>query len=99
DHFVEKPCAHPADTTEIKIKSSYRLTPMADPSSEQRQLQPPELSQLVSQAQQALGEIKSFRGQAETHLKQAEISRKNADSEALLAFNAKKACEEHATAI
>jgi hypothetical protein len=58
-----------------------------------------EVSQLISQARQILEEIQSIRGQAEAHLKQAEISRKNADSEALLAFNAKKACEEHATTV
>jgi hypothetical protein len=40
-----------------------------------------------------------LKSQAEEHLKQVEISRKNADSEALLAFNAKKSCEEHSTAI
>ena len=68
---------------------------MSDPTGDQ----PTEVPQLVSQARQVLEEIQSFRGQAEAHLKQAEISRKNADSEALLAFNAKKACEEHATAI
>jgi hypothetical protein len=56
-------------------------------------------SQLMSEARQILGEIKLLRGQAEEHLKQAETSRKNADSEALLASNAKKYCEEHATTI
>jgi len=37
--------------------------------------------------------------QIEEHLKAVQDARKNADSEALLAFNAKKACEDHATAI
>jgi hypothetical protein len=61
--------------------------------------QEPETSQLLSQAKQLLEEIKSFKGQAEAHLKESEVSRKKADSEALLAFNAKKFCEEHATTI
>ena len=56
-------------------------------------------SQLLSQMHQLIGEINTIRLQAEAHLKQAEISRKNADSEALLAFNAKNACEQHATTI
>jgi hypothetical protein len=61
--------------------------------------QEPDISQLLSQAKQLLEEIKSFREQALAQLKQAEIFSKKADSEALLAFNAKKACEDHATAI
>ena len=62
-------------------------------------LQEPDTSQVLSQARQALDAIISAKDQAELHLKQTEVFRKNADSEALLAFNAKKACEEHATAI
>jgi len=56
-------------------------------------------SPLLAEAEKLLQEIRTLKDQAEAHLKQAEISRKNADSEALLAFNAKKACEDHATAI
>jgi hypothetical protein len=71
---------------------------MAD-TPEDRPSQEPDSSQLLLQAHQLIGEINTIKAQAEAHLKQAEISRKNADSEALLAFNAKKACEEHATTI
>jgi hypothetical protein len=71
---------------------------MAD-TPEDRRSQEPDASQLLLQAHQLIGEINTIKTQAEAHLKQAEISRKNADSEALLAFNAKKACEEHATTI
>lgn len=52
-----------------------------------------------TEAQRLLAEIGQFRVQAEDQFKAAEISRKTADSEGLFAFNAKKACEEHATAI
>lgn len=48
---------------------------------------------------QLIGEINGMRLQAESHLKQIEVASRKADSEALLAFNAKKACEEHATTI
>jgi len=71
---------------------------MAD-TSEDRPSQGPDTSQLLSQVHQLIGEINTIKLQAEAHLKQAEISRKNADSEALLAFNAKNACEQHATTI
>ncbi len=61
----------------------------------------PELdtSQLSSQMHQLIGEISTIKLQAEAHLKQIEVSARKADSEALLAFNAKNACEEHATTI
>ena len=71
---------------------------MAEPPKDQ-QSQEPDISQLLSQANQLLEEIRSFREQAEVQLKQAEVSSKKADSEALLAFNAKNACEGHATTI
>jgi hypothetical protein len=56
-------------------------------------------SELLSQARQLVSELVTFRSQADAQLKQIEVTRKTADSEALLAFNAKKACEEHATTI
>jgi hypothetical protein len=59
----------------------------------------PDTTQLLSQVQQLIGEINTIKVQAEADLKQTEIYRRNADTEALLAFNAKKACEEHATTI
>jgi chromosome segregation ATPase len=61
--------------------------------------QEPDTSQLLLQVRQLIGEINTIKAQAEAQLKQTEISRKNADSEALLAFNAKNACEGHATTI
>jgi len=66
---------------------------------EDRPPQEQDAAQILSQARQLITEINTIKAQAEAHLKQAETSRKNADSEALLAFNAKKACEEHATTI
>jgi hypothetical protein len=57
------------------------------------------LLQLLSQARQILEEIRSLKGQAEAHSREAEVSGKKAGSDALLAFNAKNACEEHATTI
>jgi hypothetical protein len=56
-------------------------------------------SRLSSQAQELVSELTEFKSQAEVQLKQIEVTRKNADSEGLLAFNAKRACEEHATTI
>jgi hypothetical protein len=54
---------------------------------------------IIAEAQRLLAEILQFRTQAEEQFKAAELSRKNADSEGLFAVNAKKVCEEHATAI
>jgi hypothetical protein len=54
---------------------------------------------LLSEAQSLLEEIKRIKGQIDEHLKDAEVARKKADSEALYAFNAKNNCEIHATAI
>jgi hypothetical protein len=71
---------------------------MTDPPKDD-QPQEQDVSQLLSHARQSLKEIRSFREQAEAQLKQVEVARKNADSESLLAFNAKNACEQHATAI
>jgi hypothetical protein len=51
------------------------------------------------EAQVMLEYIKGVKTQAEEQLKAVEIARKNTDSEALLAFNAKNACEGHSTAI
>lgn len=52
-----------------------------------------------AEAERLVAEIKQFRVQAEEQFKAAELSRKNADSEGLFAINAKKTCEDHATAI
>jgi len=71
---------------------------MAD-TPEDRPGQEQDTSHLLSQARQLIDEMNAIKAQAEAQLKQAEISRKNADSEALLAFNAKNACEGHATTI
>jgi hypothetical protein len=68
-------------------------------SPESKATEEPDASEALLQARQTLKEIRSLREQAEAHLKQVEVARKNTDSEALLAFNAKKACEDHATAI
>ncbi|MHB1228441.1 MAG: hypothetical protein ACYC0O_13080 [Desulfurivibrionaceae bacterium] len=51
------------------------------------------------ESQRLLADIEQLRTQAEEQFKAAELSRKNADSEGLFAINAKKVCEEHATAI
>lgn len=53
----------------------------------------------LTAAQRMVADIEQLREQAEEEFKAAEISRKNADSEGLFAINAKKVCEEHATAI
>lgn len=71
---------------------------MADPSKDELP-EEQDSAELLSHAHQILEEIGSLKGQAEAYAKQAEVFRKNADSEALLAFNAKQACEGHATAI
>lgn len=71
---------------------------MEDPSEDQTS-QEPDTSQLSLQMRQLVGEINALRLQAEAHLKQIDVASRKADSEALLAFNAKKACEEHATTI
>jgi hypothetical protein len=47
----------------------------------------------------AVSEGKASKAQIDEQLKAVLEARKNADSEALLAFNAKKVCEEHATVI
>jgi hypothetical protein len=52
-----------------------------------------------AEAQNLLDQIKQFKTQAEEQFKAAETARKNADSEGLFAVNAKRTCEEHATAI
>src|ERR1700737_2155402 len=57
------------------------------------------LASPVSEAQQLLEQIKEVKAQTEEQLKAAELARKNADSEALYASNAKSACEGHSTAI
>jgi chromosome segregation ATPase len=57
------------------------------------------LASLVSEAQQLIEQIKEVKTQSEEQFKAAELARKNADSESLFAFNAKVACEGHATAI
>src|SRR6266404_4631204 len=54
---------------------------------------------ILSEAQSLLEEIKRIKTQVDEHLKEAELARKKADSEALYAFNAKTNCESHATAI
>jgi hypothetical protein len=71
---------------------------MADPSKDELP-QEQDAAQLLSQVRQILEETRSFREQAEAQAKQAEVFRTKADSEALLAFNAKQACEGHATTI
>jgi hypothetical protein len=53
----------------------------------------------VSEAQHLLEEIKQLKARAEEQLAGAEAARQKADSESLFAFNAKKVCEEHSTAI
>ena len=55
--------------------------------------------QILSDARRLLGEIQQIKTQAEEQLRAAEVARKTADSEGLLAHNAKVACESHATAI
>src|SRR5713226_4330758 len=59
----------------------------------------PNLQSTLTEALRLLEEIRLARVKAEEHLGVAEASRNKADSEALFAFNAKKACEEHSTAI
>jgi hypothetical protein len=57
------------------------------------------ISLFASEAQRLLEEMKLLKSDAEASLKEIQTIGKNAGSEGLLAFNAKKACEEHATAI
>jgi hypothetical protein len=57
------------------------------------------LPAVLAEAQRFLEEIKQTKARADEQLEAAEIARKKSDSEALLAFNAKKACEEHSTAV
>lgn len=57
------------------------------------------ISLFESDAQRFLVEMKLLKSDAEACLKEIQTIGKNAGSEGLLAFNAKKACEEHATAI
>lgn len=56
-------------------------------------------STTLAEAERLVADIAHYRAQAEEQFKAAETSRKNADSEGLFAVNAKKTCEEHATAI
>lgn len=70
---------------------------MSDPKQEKPSDHEP--NQSLAEAQRLLAEIRQFRAQAEEQFKAAETARKNADSEGLFAVNAKKACEDHATAI
>jgi chromosome segregation ATPase len=58
-----------------------------------------EIPSLISEARRLLDQIREVKAQTEEQLKAVEFARKNTDSEALLAFNAKNACEGHATAI
>jgi hypothetical protein len=53
----------------------------------------------LGEATRLLDEMQRLRAQAEEHLKAAELAHKNADSEGLFAFNAKRTCEEHSSAI
>ena len=57
------------------------------------------ISLFASDAQRVLEEMKLLKSDADACLKEIQTIGKNAGSEGLLAFNAKKACEEHATAI
>jgi hypothetical protein len=57
------------------------------------------ISLFASDAQRLLEEVRLLKSDAEASLKEIQTIGKNAGSEGLLAFNAKKACEEHATAI
>jgi hypothetical protein len=77
----------------VKAMVSYKLEHMANDSENESQ------SALLAEAQLYLEEIRQFRMQAEEQFKAAEIARKSADSEGLFAFNAKRACEMHSTAI
>jgi hypothetical protein len=69
---------------------------MSEPSKDPAE---PNLASFVLEAQQLLEQIKEVKAHAEEQLKGAELARKNADSEALYASNAKTACEGHSTAI
>jgi hypothetical protein len=53
----------------------------------------------AGESQNFVEQLKNIKAQAEEHLKEAEAARKKADGEGLLAFNAKEACEKHATTI
>lgn len=57
------------------------------------------ISLFASDAQGLLEEMRLLKSDAESCLKEIQTIGKNAGSEGLLAFNAKKACEEHATAV
>jgi hypothetical protein len=57
------------------------------------------LDSALAEAQRLLLEMRTLRAQAEEHFVAAETSRKKADSEGLFAFNAKEACEKHATTV
>jgi Mg2+ and Co2+ transporter CorA len=56
-------------------------------------------SAIGEEIQRLLVDIRQFRTQAEEEYKSTATARKNADSEGLFAFNAKKACEEHSTVV
>lgn len=64
-----------------------------------RQPESPDGTQLPQQMRELVGELNALRLTAEAHLQQIEVTSRKAGTEALLAFNAKNACEEHATAI
>ena len=87
-----------AKTTLEITNAIYEVVPMSEPTKD-NSAEVPEMIQLLAQARKYLDDVKSLKEQTEANLKQAEVSRKNADSEALLAFNAKKACEDHATTV
>jgi hypothetical protein len=69
---------------------------MSEPS---KDLPQQNLAAFMLEAQQLLEQIKEVKSQTDEQLKAAELSRKNADSEALYASNAKSACEGHSTTI
>lgn len=54
---------------------------------------------LLAEATALLAQMKQLAAQAEDARKKTEEARTKADSEALLAFNAKQSCEDHATAV
>jgi chromosome segregation ATPase len=70
---------------------------MSEPGKEQPANQSFEVQ--LAEAEKLLEEIRKVRGQTEEQFKAAETARSKADTEALLAFNAKNACEGHATSI
>ena len=75
------------------VATPSKLGPRAD--SRMRSLLP----KLLPNPMKSLRRISELNTQAEEQAKSAELSRQKADSEALFAFNAKRACEEHSTAI